>query len=101
MTPTARATCSCGTESTANGSSNVSTVSANGRYVAFVSVAANPAPGDANGTSEVFVRPAQGRDPPGVSPAWKPLGSGYSDSASISADGRRVALRLDRQVRGR
>lgn len=41
---------------TPNGSSFAPVVSANGRYVAFVSTASNLVPGDTNGVADVFVR---------------------------------------------
>jgi hypothetical protein len=40
----------------ANNDSGDSSLSANGRYVAFASIASNLAPGDTNGASDVFVR---------------------------------------------
>jgi Tol biopolymer transport system component len=77
----------------ANGYSLFPSMSADGRYVAFLSSASDLVPGDGNGTEDVFVRDlvagttrrasvdAEGGDP-----------DGYSTSPSISADGRYVAF---------
>ncbi len=69
-------------------------ISADGRYVAFSSEATNLVPGDTNGKRDVFVHDrldgATSRvsvDSAGVQ------GSYYSDSPSISADGRYLAFR--------
>jgi Tol biopolymer transport system component len=69
-------------------------ISANGRYVAFVSDASNLVPGDSNSSSDVFVRDRKlhktylvSVDSTGVQ------GNSYSDEPSISADGRYVAFR--------
>ncbi|MFC8455145.1 TolB family protein, partial [Kitasatospora sp. NPDC057223] len=76
-----------------NAFSSDGAVSADGRYVAFTSDSDNLAPGDANGTSDVFVRDRlTGRterlttgDPAQQQP-------GGSDSPSISWNGRYVAF---------
>ena len=47
---------SVGTAGQANGGSADPAISADGRYVAFISAASNLVPGDTNGTFDVFVR---------------------------------------------
>ncbi|MFI0486162.1 TolB family protein [Actinomadura sp. 9N215] len=75
------------------GSSSEPSVSADGRYVAFTSEAANLVPGDTNETYDVFVRDrtanATTRVSLTVSGGQFTLGSG---APSISADGRHVAF---------
>jgi subtilisin family serine protease/Tol biopolymer transport system component len=56
----------------ANNYSIVPTLSADGRYVAFRSVASNLVPGDTNGTSDVFVRD---------------LRTGHTERVSVASDG--------------
>ncbi len=77
----------------AEGESDFASISANGRYVAFDSTAANLVPGDTNGTGDVFLwdradsslrRVSESRDG-----GQADAGSGL---ASISADGSRVAF---------
>jgi Tol biopolymer transport system component len=69
-------------------------ISADGRYIAFGSLAATHVPGDTNGTEDIFVRDLQSGITERVS-----VGSGgaqadsYSLNASISADGCFVAFR--------
>lgn len=73
--------------------SEKASISADGRYVAFQSRALNLAPGDPNGTWDVFVHDAA----TGVTacasttPSGLP-GDGLSDRCAISADGRYVAF---------
>jgi len=77
----------------ANGSSWVAAISADGRYVAFESLASNLVPGDTNGECDIFVHDRQTGETTRVSVAsdgtqadrwaWYP---------SISADGRYVAF---------
>ena len=76
-----------------DGASHAAGLSADGRYAAFTSTAANLVPGDTNGKSDVFVRDLRtGRTervdtgPDGVQAA------GASFEAAISADGRYVAF---------
>ena len=69
-------------------------ISADGRYVAFDSLASNLVPGDANGASDIFVRDRETGTTERVSVAAGGIeGSGYSLSPAISADGRHVAFR--------
>ena len=79
-----------------NGSSDHPVISANGRYVAFASVATNLAPGDTNGFSDVFVRDLKTGETTLVSVATDgALGNNDSSKAyapAISADGRYVAF---------
>ena len=68
-------------------------VSSDGRYVAFSADATNLAPGDTNGTSDVFVRDRQSGTTDRVSVGFGGTqGNDWSDSPSISADGRYVAF---------
>jgi Tol biopolymer transport system component len=76
----------------ANSSSYQSSVSADGRYVAFYSLATNLAPGGCDG-HDVFVRDRLTGQTEQVSVASDgTLGNGSSYSPSISADGRYVAF---------
>ena len=67
--------------------------SADGRYVAFESSSSNLVPGDTNGTRDVFVhdRVTGGTERVSVSSSGG-QGNDWSDSPSISADGRYVAF---------
>ena len=80
----------------ANSFSFRSSMSADGRYVAFESFASNLVPGDGNGTWDIFVLDRQSatielvsRDTGGVQ------GNGASQNPSLSADGRYVAFESD------
>lgn len=77
-----------------NGDSMWSTVSANGRYVAFESLASNLVPGDTNGVRDIFVRDLlQGTtERISVDSNEAQAISGQSWLAAISADGRFVAF---------
>jgi Tol biopolymer transport system component len=84
---------SVGTGGQANDYSFFATISADGRFVAFESFAANLVPGDTNGTSDIFVRDLQAGVTRRVSVGA--AGQGNSDSSgapAISADGRYVAF---------
>jgi len=76
-----------------NGPSGAPSVSADGRYVAFDSVAKNLVPGDTNNARDVFVRDLRTDITKMVSvdPAGNP-GNGISETPSISADGHFVAF---------
>ena len=68
-------------------------VSADGRYVAFDSYAANLVPGDTNGTSDVFVRDLRAGTTSRVSvSSTGAQPNGRSGVPSVSADGRYVAF---------
>lgn len=68
-------------------------ISANGRYVAFSSMATNLAPGDSPGTWDVFVHDRQtGTTVPVSNVTGGNLVHGGNDTNSISADGRYVAF---------
>jgi Tol biopolymer transport system component len=77
-----------------NGSSAFPSISADGRYVAFVSSASNLVPGDTNGVWDIFVRDRQANTTTRVSIASD--GTQGNDSSytspSISADGGYVAF---------
>jgi Tol biopolymer transport system component len=76
-----------------NDGSGGASISANGRYVAFVSGASNLVPGDTNGKADVFVHDRLTGQTTRVSVASDGT-EGNSDSIypSISADGRYVAF---------
>jgi Tol biopolymer transport system component len=68
-------------------------ISADGRYVAFDSVASNLVPGDTNGLTDVFVRDRLTGTTERVSISTGGIeGDGFSVGPSISADGRYVAF---------
>ena len=67
-------------------------MSADGRYVAFVSAATNLVPGDANGSWDVFVHDHQTGQTERVSVDSAGVeGNHYSGGPRISTDGRWVA----------
>jgi Tol biopolymer transport system component len=77
----------------ANGHSRFPAISANGRFVAFDSLADNLVSGDTNQQPDVFVRDLQRGTTELVSRASDGmLGNGQSESAALSADGRYVAF---------
>ena len=69
-------------------------ISAGGRFVAFVSKASNLVEGDTNNTSDIFVHDRQTKktERVNVSSTGEQAYRGSSDSPSISADGRFVAF---------
>jgi Tol biopolymer transport system component len=73
----------------ANGPSELSSISADGRFAAFASTASNLVPGDTNGFSDVFVRDLQAEttERASVSTAGA-QGNSAAYSYSISGDGR-------------
>ncbi|MHB8086324.1 MAG: TolB family protein, partial [Dehalococcoidia bacterium] len=76
-----------------NDVSFISSISADGRYVAFASAASNLVPGDTNGVPDVFVRDRQSNATTLVSLASDGTqGNDVSEWTSISADGRYVAF---------
>lgn len=81
--------------SQANNTSDTPSISTNGRYVAFASIASNLAAGDSNGDWDVFVRDLQANTTRLVSVARASgvTGNGQSAWPAISADGRYVAFR--------
>ena len=73
--------------------STFSSVSADGRYVAFVSRAQNLVPGDTNGTDDIFVRDRQTGVTERVSVASDGTeGNGASVAPALSGDGNVVAF---------
>ena len=79
------------------GANKAPSLSADGRYVAFESVASNLVPGDTNGASDIFVKDLQSgaivranTDTDG-----NQVNGGPSFQAALSADGRYVAFRSD------
>ncbi|HEX5504820.1 MAG TPA: HYR domain-containing protein, partial [Thermomicrobiales bacterium] len=80
----------------ANGASDIHSValSADGRYVAFLSAATNLVPGDTNSTTDVFVRDRQFGTTERVSVAGggAQANNGSTDTPALSADGRYVAF---------
>lgn len=76
-----------------DGDSAGASISSDGRYVAFQSWASNLVAGDNNGQQDVFVRDMYNGDVTRVSVASDGTeGAGYSESPSISSDGRYVAF---------
>jgi Tol biopolymer transport system component len=76
-----------------DGHSSMPSISADGRYVAFISEAANLVPGDVNGFSDVFVRDRQNGTTELVSVGVGGVqGNGSCYETSISADGRYVSF---------
>jgi Tol biopolymer transport system component len=76
-----------------NGGSAFPSISADGRYVAFASVASNLVAGDTNGSYDVFVHDRSTGKTRRVSvTSGGTEASGGSSSSSISADGRYVAF---------
>jgi Tol biopolymer transport system component len=80
----------------ANDQSFAPSISADGRYVAFMSFASNLVPADTNTSFDVFVRDRQSRTTEALSlaPGGTP-GNGDSKFPSISADGRYVAFQSE------
>jgi murein DD-endopeptidase MepM/ murein hydrolase activator NlpD len=77
-----------------NGESEAPAVSADGRWVAFQSLATNLVPGDTNSDRDVFLRDLQTNATTRASVATGGgQVSGDSNSASISADGRWITFR--------
>lgn len=69
-------------------------ISADGRFVAFLSDASNLVPGDTNGVNDVFVRDRRTGTTRRVSVSSAGAQSNdYSDHPALSADGRLVAFR--------
>ena len=76
-----------------NTTSGYPAISAGGRFVAFESVATNLAPGDTNGTYDVFIRDRKAGKTQRVSvSSGGAQGNGVSFHPAISADGRFVAF---------
>ncbi|MHB8859827.1 MAG: TolB family protein [Thermoleophilia bacterium] len=77
----------------ANGASNYPSISADGRYVAFMSYASNLVSGDTNGLRDVFVKDTQTGSTICVSTNENGnQGNGISEYPTISGDGRYVAF---------
>ena len=77
----------------ANSGSTVAAISADGRYVAFESLASNLVSGDTNSAFDVFVHDRQTGQTTRVSVAGDgTLGNANSFAPSLSADGRYVAF---------
>jgi Tol biopolymer transport system component len=76
-----------------NGQSVIPSISADGRHVAFTSYANNLVPGDTNSERDVFVHDRQTDKTDRISvSSIGAEGNGWSDEASVSADGRFVAF---------
>ncbi len=76
-----------------NNWSTTPSISADGRYVAFISGATNLVDGDSNGVQDIFVHDRVTGETRLVSVASDGTqGNSYSDEPSISADGRYVAF---------
>ena len=84
---------STGTEGNSDSYNNPS-LSADGRYVAFRSLASNLVAGDTNATSDIFLRDTLNLTTTRVSVTSSGTGAnGYSDYPNLSPDGRYVAFR--------
>jgi len=80
----------------ANSGSLFPVISADGRYVAFDSIATNLVPSDTNGTDDIFVHDRQTGTTERVSvDSAGNQANGYSEYPAISADGRYVAFESD------
>jgi Tol biopolymer transport system component len=76
-----------------NAASYDTALSANGRFAAFSSDASNLVPGDANGTTDVFVKDLRtGAVTLASADAGGTAGNQFSNTPSLSADGRTVAF---------
>ena len=76
-----------------DGASTAGDISANGRFVAFSSSAANLVPGDRNGEEDVFLRDLVRNETYLVSTATgRKQGNRFSDRPAVSADGRFVCF---------
>ncbi len=77
-----------------NGFSGESSVSSDGRFVAFRSAASDLTSGDNNATSDVYLRDRQNNSTRliSVNTGGSASGNGYSAEPSVSADGRYVAF---------
>ncbi len=79
-----------------NGGSDTPSISTDGRYVTFRSVATNLVGGDTNGQADIFVRDTVGNKTTRASVASDGTqGNAGSSCASISADGRYVVFYTD------
>jgi Tol biopolymer transport system component len=74
-----------------NNESDAAGISADGRYVAFDSLASNLVSGDTNGKFDIFIRDLTGGTTELVSQDSGVIGNGDSANAAISGDGK-VAL---------
>jgi Tol biopolymer transport system component len=82
------------TEAQANDESAAPAISADGRYVAFVSTASNLVPGDTNGVTDVFVRAIWAETTRRVSlRANGGQANGSSDAVAIGTGRRRIVFR--------
>jgi Tol biopolymer transport system component len=79
--------------SQANGDNYIPAISANGRFVSWISSATNLVAGDTNGADDIFVRDLQTKITTRVSVATDgSQARGTSQNPSLSADGRYVAF---------
>lgn len=77
----------------ANDHSKIPTLSADGRYVCYLSSASNLVPGDNNGVDDVFVHDLLTRTTTRVSMAWNGAeANGHCKEPYISADGKVIAF---------
>ena len=80
----------------ANDGSFEPTISANGRYVAFVSWASNLVPGDTNGIADIFVDDRKSHTTERISMGYDGTEAwGSFAQPAISADGRYVSYTSD------
>ncbi len=82
-----------GAQANGSSSSNLKSISADGRYVAFVSQATDLVPGDTNDSDDIFVKDTlTGVVTRASTDNFGREVTGYSEHPSISADGRYVAF---------
>ncbi len=79
-----------------DGASSSPSMSADGRYIAFRSLATNLIAGDTNDTDDIFLHDTQTGDTTRVSVGLGNVqGNSYSSSPSVSSDGRYIAFTSD------
>jgi hypothetical protein len=83
---------STGVNGIGNGNSSNPAISGDGRYAAFESSASNLVTGDSNGAIDIFVKDLQTGTVTLVSTGANGQGSGFSQTPTISSDGRYVAF---------
>lgn len=79
-----------------NGTSSISAISDDGRYVTFISDASNLVTGDTNGSNDIFLKDTQTGTTTLISVSSNGvLGNGWSTYPAVSSDGRYVTFMSD------